>query len=170
MGGQTCDKLKKSECIHSLSSLQNGRLAFAKGHAERERLHVQDRPEGCLLLCSTASKTSEVHPVLLGRSVIWIYTGPTNFYKAIENPNSNSTKNQHSDHRLAWRYALDEPNNRRPEHGKGHIDFSLTVTGVHNKSEKISTVGNPETTILAPGNAETWWKIPNQRCGKLRAW
>ena len=100
MGGQTCDKLKKSECIHSLSSLQNGRLAFAKGHAERERLHVQDRPEGCLLLCSTASKTSEVHPVLLGRSVIripvsmfWPGTSSTNFYKATENPNSDSTKN-----------------------------------------------------------------------------
>ena len=56
-GEQTCDKLKRSECIHSLSSLQNGRLAFAEGHAERERLNFQDRPEGCLRLCSTASKT-----------------------------------------------------------------------------------------------------------------
>ena len=120
---------------------------------------MQDRPEGCLLLCPTASKTSEVHPVLLGRSVIriplsmfWPGTCSTNFYKATENPNSNSTKNQHSDHRLPGRYALDEPNNRRPEHGKEHIDFSLTATGVHNKSEKISTVGNPETRILGPGN------------------
>ena len=68
-GQQTCDKLKKSECIHSLPSLQNGRLAFAEEHAERERLYVQDRPDGCLLLCFTKSKTSEVHPVLLGRSV-----------------------------------------------------------------------------------------------------
>ena len=159
MGGQTCDKLKKSECIHSLSSLQNGRLAFAEGHAERERLHVQDRPGRCLLLCSTASKTSKVYPVLLRRSVIripvsmfWPRTRSTNFCKATENPNSNSTKNQHSDHHLPGRYALDEPNHRRPEHGKGHMDFSLTATGVHNKSEKISTVGNPETRILGPGN------------------
>ena len=158
-GEQTCDRLKKSECIHSLSSLQNGRLAFTEGHAERARLHVQDRPEGYLLLCSTASKTSEVHPVLLGRSVIriplsifWPGTSSTNFYKATENPNGNSTKNQHLAHRLPWRYALDEPNNRRPEHGKGHIDFSLAGTGVHNKSEKISTVGNPDTRILEPGN------------------
>ena len=95
-GEQTCDKLKKSECIHSLSSLQNGRLAFAEGHAERERFHVQDRPERCLLVYSTASKTSEVHPVLLRRSVIripvsmfWPGTRSTNFYKATENPNSN---------------------------------------------------------------------------------
>ena len=159
MGEQTCDKLKKSECIHSLSSLQNGRLAFAEGHAEREKLHVQERPEGCLLLCSVASKTSEVHPVLLGRSVIriplsmfWSGTSSTNFYKATENPNSNSTKNQNSGHRLPGRYALNEPNNRKPGNGKEHIDFSLTGTGVHNKSEKISTVGNPETRILGPRN------------------
>ena len=52
-------------------------------------------------------------------------TSSTNFHEATENPNSDSTKNQHSDHCLPGRYALDEPNNRRPEHGKGHIDFSL---------------------------------------------
>ena len=158
-GEQTCDKIKKYECIHSLYSLQNGRLVFTEGHAEKERLHVQDRPEGCLLLCSTASKISEVHPVLLGRSVIripvsmfWPGTSSTNFYKATENPSSDSTKNQHSHHHLRGRYALDEPNNRRPEHGKGHTEFSLTATGVYNKSEKISTVDNPETIILGPGN------------------
>ena len=110
-------------------------------------------------MCSTASKTSEVHPVLLGKSVIriplsifWPGTSSTNFYKATENPNGNSTKNQHLAHRIPGRYALDQSNNRRPEHGKGHIDFSLAATGVHNKSEKISTVGNPETRILEPGN------------------
>ena len=56
-----------SECIHSLYSLQNGRLAFANGQAERQRLHVQDRPQGFLLSGSTALKTLEVHSVLLGR-------------------------------------------------------------------------------------------------------
>ena len=112
MGGQqTCDKLKKSECIHALSLLENGRLAFAKRHAERERLHVSDRPEESLLLRSTALKISEVHPVLLGRSVIQIpflirlETNSMNFYKASTNPNSDSTKNQHSDHRQPGRYA-----------------------------------------------------------------
>ena len=30
--------------------------------------------------------------------------------------------------------------------------FSLTATRVHYKSEKISTVGNPETRIPGPGN------------------
>ena len=82
----------------------------------------------------------------------WSRTSSTNFYKATENPSSNSTKNQNSGHRLPGRYALNEPNNRKPGNGKEHIDFSLTGTGVHNKSEKISTVGNPETRILGPRN------------------
>ena len=82
----------------------------------------------------------------------WPGTSSTNFCKATENPNSNSTKNQHSDNRVHGRYALDKPNNRRPEHGKKHTDFSPTTTGVHNKSEKICTVGIPETRILGPGN------------------
>ena len=96
--------------------------ASAKGHSEKERLHVQDRPKGCLLLCSNVSKTSEVHQVLLGGSVIrislsmfWPGTSSTNFYKATENCNSDSTKNQHSDYCLSGRYTLDEPNNRRPD-------------------------------------------------------
>ena len=54
-------------------------------------------------------------------------------------------KNQHFDHRLSGQYALDEPN-------KGLIDFSLTATGVHNKSEKNITVGNPEIRIPGPGS------------------
>ena len=31
----------------------------------KEKDYIRKRPEGCLLLCSTASKTSEVHPVLM---------------------------------------------------------------------------------------------------------
>ena len=31
----------------------------------KEKDYMRKRPEGCSLLCSTASKTSEVHPVLL---------------------------------------------------------------------------------------------------------
>ena len=78
-------------------------------------------------------------------SMFWPGASSKKFYKATENPSSKSMKNQHSDHRLPGRYAFDVPNNRTPEHGKGHIDFSLTATGVHNKSEKISNNGNPET-------------------------
>ena len=99
-GNRPVINFKNSGYIHPLSSLQNGMLVFAEGHAERERLHVQDRPEGCLLLCSGASETSLVYSVLLGRSVIriplpvfWSVTISTNFYKATEILNSNSTKN-----------------------------------------------------------------------------
>ena len=56
-------------------------------------------------------------------------TSSTNFYKPSENPISDSKKNRHLDHRKSGRYALHEPNNRRPEHGKGHINFSLNPLG-----------------------------------------
>ena len=146
--------------MHSLLIFtSNGRLAFAKGHGEREGLHVQDRPKGCLLLRSTASKTLEVHPVLLVRLVtriplpmFWHRTRWTNFYETTKNLNSDSTRNHHSDHRLPVRYALDDPSNRRSEHGKRHIDFSLTAIGFHNKSEKISTASKPEAGIVWTGN------------------
>ena len=96
-----------------------------------------------LTLCSNELKTSEVRLVLIGKSVIRIPfskfrpgTSSTNFYKATENPNSDSSKNQHSDHCLHGWYALNESSKRRPEHGRGYFDFSLTAIGVHNKSEK----------------------------------
>ena len=76
-------------------------------------------------------------------------TSSMNFYKASENPNSDSTRNQHSNDGQPERYTLDEQKNIRPEHSKG---FSLTAIAVHNKSEKTSTVGNPETRILGSGN------------------
>ena len=50
-----------------------------------------------------------------------------NFYKATKNPSSNSTKNQHSHRGLPGRYALDEPNNRQPEHPNRHINFLINL-------------------------------------------
>ena len=75
----------------------------------------------------------------------------TTFYKTTENLNSDFTKNQHSHHRLPGPYALVEPSNGRPEHGRD-INFSLTGIEVHNKSQKINTVSNPETRILGHGD------------------
>ena len=53
-------------------NLQNLNAIILYLHFKKKRLNLLNRPEGCLLLCSTASKTSEVHPVLLGRSFIRI--------------------------------------------------------------------------------------------------
>ena len=120
---------------------------------------MQNRPKECLLLRSTTSKILEVHPVLLGRLVtriplpmFWLRTRWTNFYKTTKNLNSDSTRNHHSNHRLPVRYALDDPSNKRSEHGKRHIDFSLIAIGFYNKSEKISTASNPEAGIVWTGN------------------
>ena len=114
--------------------------------------YKQIDPEGCLLLCSTASKILEVHSVLLGRSVIRnplsVFrpgTRSTNCCKATENPNNNSS----------WRYALDEPKIGGLNMARDTFIFSLTAIRIHNKSEKISTVDNAETRILGLGNRLT---------------
>ena len=66
-------------------------------------------------------------------------TSSTNFYKPSENPISDSKNNRHLDHRKPGRYALHEPNNRRSEHGKGHINFSLNPLGF---------IINPKKSVL----------------------
>ena len=68
-------------------------------------------------------------------SMFWPGTTSMHVFKATENPNSNSKKNQYSHHRRPRRYVLDEPNNRRAKQDREHIDFSLTEIGGHNKSE-----------------------------------
>ena len=111
-----------------------------------------------LTFVSTGSKTSEVHLVLLGRSVIWIplymvWPGAisTNFYKATETPNSNSTSINiriiaYLD-MLLMSQTIQGLNKARDK-----IDFSFKGTGFQNKSEKISTISNPETRIFGPAN------------------
>ena len=92
-------------------------------------------PEGCLLLWSTASKTSEVHPVLMEGHTYKFFclfrreTSSTNLYKPSENPISDFMKNRHVDHRKPVRYVLHEPNNTRPKHSKGHINFYVNPLG-----------------------------------------
>ena len=112
-----------------------------------------------LTFVSTASKTSEVHLVLLGRSIIWIplymfWLGviSTNFYKAPKTSNRNSTSINiriiaYLEDMLLMCQTIQGLNKARDK-----IDFSFKATGFQNKSEKISTISNPETRIFGPAN------------------
>lgn len=93
-------------------------LALIQEHAEREILNFQGRSEGCLLWCSPSLKTSEVHQFSVGKlimsiplSIFWPESSFSNFYYATEDPKSDSTKNQLSNHGLSGQYALNQPNN-----------------------------------------------------------
>ena len=99
-GQQIYDKRKKSECCHPYLHFQMEGLHLQR-QAERERLYKQ---------------ISEIHPILLERSVI---ASSTNFYKATENCISDYTKNQILDHCLPGWYTLDEPSNTRFKLCKG---------------------------------------------------
>ena len=132
-------------------------LTFAEEHAESERLQVQGRPEGCLNLCSLYQKhrkyirfcwEGQLYEFLclcfgLGRA-------PRIFTKLLKIPIAilrriNIRIIVYLDDMLLMSQTIEGLNMARDT-------FSVTSTGVHNKSEKISTVGNPETRILGPGN------------------
>ena len=130
-----------------------------------------------LTLCSIASKTSEIHPVLLRRLVIripvsmfWPGTDSTNFYKATENSNSNSTKNQHSDHRLPGRYALDGPNNRRLNMTRDTLIFLLQQLGfiINLKKSVLSATQKIEFLGLEIDSVNMTLTLPTGKVKNLR--
>ena len=73
-GKQTGDQSKTIERVHSLSPFQNGEHASFEGYFAAERLHAQDRPEGCLLFNTHWGKNSGSLCALFGRGT------STNFF------------------------------------------------------------------------------------------
>ena len=58
---QTGNKPQKFEQLSSIPSFQDGGPSLSKGLVVTERLHVENRPEECLLLCSTSQKLPKVY-------------------------------------------------------------------------------------------------------------
>ena len=52
----TSDKFEGSELVHSLQALQDGRFALPEICVAKSGLHVQNRPEGCILQCSSTQR------------------------------------------------------------------------------------------------------------------
>ena len=55
-GKSSCDKLKKTEQVDPLSTLQDGRFTLSNIHVATRELHVQVRHEGCLPFGSLTHK------------------------------------------------------------------------------------------------------------------
>ena len=65
-GEQTSDKFEATECVHSLPTFQNGGSASVERDDAGERLYVQDRSEGCILLPPPTSNAQKICPVSMG--------------------------------------------------------------------------------------------------------
>ena len=84
--------------------------------------------------------------------MVWPGAISTNFYKTTETPNSNSASINiriiaYLEDMLLMSQTIQGLNKARDK-----IDFSFKGTGFQNKSEKISTISNPETRIFGPAN------------------
>ena len=161
-GQQASDKFKTSECLHSISTFQNGGFALIKRSVERERLSVQDRSERRLLLCSSSQKPEKIYSVSLGGAAIrifmpmlWPGTGPTNFHEIVENPYSYIEENKYKAHYLSGRHTVDGPVRFRIENGQRHTNLSLSTPGISNKSEEICSDTMSKDRVFGAGGGLT---------------
>ena len=137
------------------------------------KIHLKDA-----YFCVHCIKNIRSTSGFLGRSIIWIslymfWPGviSTNFYKATETPNSNSTSINiriiaYLEDMLLMCQTIQGLNKARDK-----IDFSFKATGFQNRSEKISTICNPETRIFGPANrlSQHDSNSPNGKSKKLNS-
>ena len=68
----TSHKFEGSELVQSLLTLQDGRFALSKVCVGKRGLHVQNRPEGCILQCSSTQKFPKISTVSLDKELVQI--------------------------------------------------------------------------------------------------
>ena len=158
-GEQTSDQFEATECFHSLPAFQNGGSASVERDDAGERLYVQDRSEGCILLPPPTSNTQKVCPVSVGGQnlrvslpMFWPWPGTENIYQVIESANSITTSFKHKNNYLFRRYADNVPVSRGISGSPGNTNLSLAAFGVCDQSKEISFDTGSENRIFGYGN------------------
>ena len=102
-------KFEGSESVHSLQTLQDGR--FVKVCVAKKGLHVQNRPEGCILQRSSTQRLMKLSTVSLGRKlvrvsvpILWFGTSSDNIHKIIKGSNLSSETSDDNDYNLSGRF------------------------------------------------------------------
>ena len=157
-GKPSGDKSEKTQYIHSLRALQNGRFALFEISSRTKRFPLQDRSQRHLLRNSsqqTIINICEIHVVRQPRRVSlssdWFRANPKSFYQITKNPNCSFGTNKHSENCLSGRYVTDGADLTENYDSEGYIDFSVAKFGVCHKSEKVNsttseTIGISEVT------------------------
>ena len=90
----TSHKFEGSESVHSLQTLQGRRFALSKVCVAKKGLHVQNRPEGCILQRSSTQSFTKISTISLGRKLVrvpvpmpWFATRSQNIHKIIKGSN-----------------------------------------------------------------------------------
>ena len=101
------DKSGKTQCIHPLRGLPNGRFALSEISSGTKRLPVQDRSRRSLLCNSFQQTVIKICEVQMGRqplrvslSLLWFRASSKSFYPITKNPNCSFETNKHLDNCL----------------------------------------------------------------------
>ena len=148
------DKFEELEQICALPTFQNGRSSLTAFPLRAGRFPLQDRFEGCLLLCPSPSSISEICQVLMAGKRLRVYVplfrfgaSPQSVYKTLEGPCSSFEAIKHQDDSISRRYVDNGEITTRNFHGKGYIDFSITKSGVCNEHREVSFTTNKTNRI-----------------------
>ena len=131
-GAKASNKSETSKCVYTIQLLQNWRIAKSEIFVTRGRLSVQARSKGCILLRSFTENLEEIRSVPLIRKLIqisvpmfWLGSCPTNFHRAIKNPNCNFTSHIYKNDYLLGRHPSNGSLHRGDKHVSRHSNLQL---------------------------------------------
>ena len=133
---QACDKFKAAECTYPLSTFQNGKFALFERCVKKGRLHVQIRPEGCLLLCPPRQTVQEICQISMVRQSLRIpvsllrnWSSSSNLYEVVKDSNFNIASYKYTNDRLPRRYVNYGGVDRRSYYEQGHSNLPVATFG-----------------------------------------
>ena len=104
----TSHKFEGSESTHSRQTLQDGRFALSEVCVTKSGLHVQNRPEGCILQRFSTQKFTQISTASLGRELVqvpvpmlWFGTSSQSIHKIIKDFNLTFETSDNKGHNLS---------------------------------------------------------------------
>ena len=140
----TSHKFEGSESVHSLQTLQDGRFALSEKCAAKRGLHMQNRPEGCILQCSSTQIFMKINTVSSGRKLVrvpvpmlWFGTTSQNIHKIIKGSNLSFETSDDKGHNLSRRFIDFRKQHEQNTSGKGLCDLPIATSRLCDKSEDV---------------------------------
>jgi len=147
-------QLEAVECVCPVRAFQDGRNADVDVADSEGRLDVYDRPEGCILLRSNGTETSEVPSILLERLVVpvslpavWPGISTKSFHEAPQTSDHGITSPGDKAHYLFGRHNYHEPRERKLGQGQGLNPVAAPESGVCHKLGEVVVDNLPDGRI-----------------------
>ena len=144
MEGTNSHKFEGSESVHSLQTLQDGRFALSDVCVAKRGLHVENRPEGCILHCSSTQRFTKISAVSLGRELVrvpapmlWFGTSFQNIHKITKVSNLSSETSYDKGHNLSRRFIDFGKQYYQNICGKRLGDLPIATSRICNKTEEV---------------------------------